>query len=178
MGTLEILPGRTYDVATSEELAEHFRAVNQKFEHLIKEAYVGVKPIRFSSSTINVPAPGAYKLASRQGPQQGFVWMVMRISSQDTAQTASRFVARVHDIADLALMPTAATFDVSQVDDVVHAISGGGGAASAITFSKGQFLLMSGEFPAIFGWTTAATQVAFNGDAIEVPAEMVGKLMM
>lgn len=178
MSTLEILPGRTYSVASTEELAAHFAEVNQKFEHLIKEAYSGVKPIRFASSTIQLPGAGAYKLASRQGPQQGFVWMVMRLSSQDTAQSASRFIARVHDIADLALMPAANIFDVSQVDDVIHAISGGGGAASAITFSKGQFVLQAGEFPAVFGWTTAATQVAFNGDAIEVPAEMVGKLLM
>ena len=177
MGTLEILPGRTYSVASTEELAAHFAEVNQKLQHMMREAVVGVKPIRIKSQVLNLGAPGGYKLAA-PGPNSGFVWMVMRISSQDTAQTASRYVARVHDIADIAIPPTANTLDQTNVASIITAISGGGGAASSVTFSKGQFLLNAGEVPAVFGWTTAATSVSFNGDAIEVPAEMVGKLLM
>lgn len=177
MGTLEILPGRTYSVASTEELAAHFAEVNQKLQHMVREAVVGVKPIRFKSSPLTLAGAGGYRLVAN-GPNSGFVWMVMRVSSQDTAQTASRYVARVHDISDLAIPPTANTLDPTEVSSIITAISGGGGAASSVTFSKGQFLLNAGEAPALFGWTTAATTVQFNGDAIEVPAEMVGKILM
>lgn len=178
MGQLEILPGRIYSVASTEELAAHFAEVNQKLEYIVKEAVAGVKPIRFGSGVVNLSGAGAYKLITPLGPRQGFVWMVMRVSAQDTAAVASRFIARVHDIADLALMPSASTFDPSQAADIIQTISAAGGGATCATFSKGQFILNSGEFPAVFGWATAGTQVAFNGDAIEVPAEMVGKLLM
>lgn len=177
MGTLEILPGRTYSVASTEELAAHFAEVNQKLEHMIREAVVGVKPIRFKSNPLTLAGVGGYRLAAN-GPNSGFVWMVMRFSSQDTAQTASRYIARVHDISDLAIPPSATTLDPSEVASIIDVVSGAGGASSSVHFSKGQFLLNAGEAPALFGWATAATTVQFNGDAIEVPAEMVGKLLM
>jgi hypothetical protein len=160
------------------ELEQHTSRISSRIDELVAAEVRGVKPMRFFGTPINIAAPGPYKVVASQGPEQGYVWAVMRITSQDTAEVASRFVARVHDGSDLALPPSANTFDISDVKNLIAAISGGGGAGSNIGFSKGQFLLQGGEFAAVFGWATAATTVAFNGEAIEVPSEMIGKLLI
>lgn len=96
------------------------------------------------------------------GPNQGYVWSIRRISVTGLGTGNSPDLLNIYrnDI----------TFDpVWQLN----------GNSFAYTFSRGELMLLPGEklVASSLGSMTATTQVVLSGEAVEVPAELIGKLV-
>lgn len=181
MSKLEILPGHTYDVVSPQELDAHFHQVNARLDEMVREVVRGVKVIRFRSNKINVAVNAtSFVCPSIVAPQSGFVWSIAHVVLASTAVPHNAMFARSPD-------PTVAGFSAFDINipeslnillDTFNTTSRG--TFSALTYSKGAMIFQAGEFPMVVGTGsgTSATTMQMQGTAYEVPAEMVGKLIL
>lgn len=150
----------------SAMLHEHFHP--DKFSALFRERYRGVKLLKLprivvtaSGTSVNVVPPNN----QNTGPESGYVWLVIRANFNSSA------------LPDTATANLYVGSELSQFDAKVL-------VDSALPVNKAYYPSTRGLFifpdEQIYGSITAATsgnQYSLQGLAIEVPFEMVGKLI-
>lgn len=165
---VDMVPGQSYDLVSNQEMHGHISALNNRMQEFIRQEYVGVKPIRFSSG-LKPYAINTQVILSTSGPNAGYIWAIQRVNIYaDSGGTTSCVLYRTSDPTSLLPFPNGHK-------DYVMAFGNGNSQG----FGKGQLLVNPGEVLAAFILnTTNAGNAILHGEAIEVPAEMVGKLLI
>jgi len=172
---VDMVPGHSYDLVSSEEMHGHMAGITAKMQEFIRQEVLGVKPVRFTSGvTLGITNP---QKVVTEGPNAGYIWSILRIScSAPTAANAAVTIYRANDAGSLDLSAAAAAGALPyQVDFVPSANQN-----TAKTYSKGQLLLNAGEIlvGSFAGAGVVGQPLIITGSAIEVPAEMIGKLLI
>lgn len=177
MSRVAILPGHEYDLPNTQEVEGHFRNVNHRLDQILETAIRGVKPIRFSSAPLIGQANG-FVLPTVQTPKSGYVWAVTRVEfiTTDSQATPTAYLLRTPSPQDVPVEASGGNISNETMRYVVDQFSTQGNAA--LHYSRGQLLLNAGEYLAALGFATVALSAMLTGEAIEVPAEMIGKLLI
>lgn len=170
---VDFVPGASYDLVSSNEMAGFVNGINQKYEQFLRQEYAGLKPFRFQSN-VTPEAAAAFMLPMNIAPKSGYIWSILRLTVACTAGAGTPLVFRTQEVANITPNTGAALPDVSGMKGLVAAFPSINGH---LTFGKGALLLQAGEILALSNNTsTAGASWIFSGEGVEVPAEMVGKL--
>src|SRR5882757_2547884 len=164
MARMILAAGGEYDIVSPAEHKEAMTGLERKFDTLIRDWTRGLKVMRIPANS-GVPVAGNL-LVSLQGPDLGFAWVVQRISCIGIATA---------DLAGASVGLYRSSDGGAYPRNYIDAVPPNSGAF----FGSKSFWLMPGESLAISatGLATTATAVTFNGEVIEAPAEMIGKLL-
>lgn len=172
-----LVPGAELDMVTPADLDERFERIDRRFDALIRDELRGVKPIRSRGSFSYLGAVSENYSIVIPGPNSGYIWSVMYLAFNWSASTLnSAYFARTTSPQNFGNTD----FDPNQLRDMLgFNVVNASERSFSQTFSRGQLLLNSDESLVAFGTTgAAAVAMAMTIDAIEVPAEMVGKLVI
>lgn len=154
-----ITAGGMLDLLTKDELD---LAMGHHFDSAIRELYRGIAYIRLpllqgaaSGGTLTLGQGGTLN-----SPRQGYAWSVKRLAVNGLATGTTPDVVNLYR-GDLMAYP------VWQFN----------GNNFAYTFGKLELVLLPGENLVLSGTITATGTITLSGDAIEVPQEMIGKLV-
>ncbi len=152
-----------YRPLPAKELME---SVGHRIDAFIRDWYRGIKLIRFNSYA-NSDGSGNLAAVVIPGPESGYVWDLKRISIIGPAiynSTSGPFAnifrgAVATDAVDSAFVSSLVVSNATTWPKL------------AVTYTAGENLLISG------GNMAVNATALINGQAIEVPAEMLGKLV-
>lgn len=164
MARMRIAPGNEYDIVSPSEmhnaLDQHKRSI---LDHLVREEIRGVKQFKFKGKLTDNLA--GIVTGSVEGPQPGFTWMVRRFVTWEPTTTPG-------SIANGALCTSAD--NTFRNDNVVMV----GTLPSEWAFSKGVVTVNAGDNLVLqFTGTNSGKTFYLSGEATEVPAEMLAKLL-
>lgn len=161
----KIEPGSSIETLNKSELDE---ALSNQANIFLHEAAIGVKYLQITllsgtpngSGVLNVD--GSSSFATQSGPRGGFIWTSTRMSVSGLATGATP------DIVNLYRGTPNIGVPVWQFN----------GNSFGYTFGKLQMALNPGQYYSLYGTSLAATGlIALTADIIEVPAEMIYKLV-
>jgi len=142
----------------------------------IEVAVQGVKPVRFRS--LPVKATGTpFAVVTASTPESGYVWSVLSLrGSIATAGNASTNWYRTSDPSVFGPGVNLTNETLPNFFDRVQNAS----ANTDFIYTKGELILNTGEYivGVFFGAGVTNAWISITGEAIEVPAEMVGKLLL
>lgn len=164
MAKLEIVAGGTYDVVSPEEHKEAMAGLERKFDAAVRDWTRGLKVMRIPPAA-GTPSGGNLTL-TLGGPDGGFAWVIQRVSNIGIASG---------DVAGAVIGLYRSSDGTAQPRNFLDALTPNSGNR----FGSKALFIMPGESLAIVasGLATTASPVTFNGEAIEAPAEMIGKLL-
>ena len=176
---VDMVPGHSYDLVSSEEMHGHMAGITAKMQEFIRQEVLGVKPVRFQSNVLVPGAAPAYVTADAS-PQQGYIWSVTSLLLATNANaTINATWFRTQDPGNLAPLvggqpdPSTLRYLIDkQFSTTLLAMQ---------KYGTGQLLVQPGE-QIVCGVSGAGVVAGINfqvlGQAIEVPAEMIGKLLL
>lgn len=178
---VDMVPGSSYDLVSSEEMRGHVQSISARMQEFVRAESVGIKPIRFASSRQDVAQNAAYKLTVNNAPQAGYIWSIMYVYLACRNSPGCGYLGRAADPASVPLPSAAFKPDNDSLPFLVDTFNfTSTNSAQALAYGRGQMLVYQGEY--LFAVGTGNTLVTgtyqLNGLAIEVPAEMVGKLIV
>lgn len=175
MSTVTILPGESFDVVSHSELRHEIQALERRMDGYIRDVYRGVKPIRMRP-IINMPA-NTTGFIDAGGPRSGFYWTISLISYVVSAITGSSQNAYLYRTTDWS---NATPFLAAGSNSIGLGYIGTAASKGAPqTFGNGGILLHPDEhLVAYCPQQSTQQQAELIIDAIEVPAEMVGKILI
>lgn len=164
------------DVLTREELAE---TLHKGMDSQIREWYRGIELQRFprvivtaSGTTVNVGAMS--NDMAPVGPEQGDLWVIRRVivKSNDASDTAVYTVFKGSSPSDTA---NAYSF--------VQLLEGFGSAGRTVNMgyypgNKSVYCQPGEQIYALVSSATSGNQYMLDGEAVRVPAEMKGKVLI
>jgi len=160
----------------------HMAGINAKMQEYLRAEVVGVKPIRFFGQLTTPAVAGGYVVSAGTYPIAGYVWALQTISVVDTAAIMSAaYLTRATDNTPFALIANVPdAYTASKTLYVLSTVPDANNLGFAQRFSGGQALYNAGEIPAVIVRIGVAqiTTITIVGNVVEVPAEMVGKLLM
>jgi hypothetical protein len=166
--------GNAFETLTKPELSD---ALAAQYDLETRTLLRGVKPfdLFLNLNQINalVPAGGTANVITLSGgmsqsPPSGFVWAVMNVGYEASGSTNLRIYKGAWPGASSTL---------SGQGRLVAANTGTPQAGN-LQFSKGQFMLKSGDAPSFLTVTPAMTLLSLFISGIECPAERVGELLL
>lgn len=165
----DMLPGHSYDLVSNEEMQGHVARITNKFDEFVRAEVQGIKPIRFTTGVQNMVTNIQAQYPITNSPKAGYIWAIMRVAAfSNAAGSTSMVLYKTNDPAAILPFP-------GDINGYVMAFGNG----TIQNFSKGQLLLNAGEYLSLFVLnTTNSGPVIMHGEAIEVPAEMIGKLLL
>ena len=168
-----LVPGQSYDLVSGQEMAGHMNNIQQKMQEYVNAASVGVKPFRIVSNVKQVTA-SPFAVVST-GPNSGYIWAVLRVTFVGDAAAASPVLFRANDPSTIT-MTAAGISDLSSARYQIDALTTG----NAKSYAKGALLLQNGEFliVGVFDATAVGHNYRIVAEGIEVPAEMISKLLL
>lgn len=160
---LQYIAGNPLDILTKQELES---AMATKVDDVMREQLRGVKPIRVGQTgTGSTDGSGniAETLVPGVRPREGYVWTVRRVS------------CGIGGTGKIQLWwgETGASSNPGHFIGLLDV------AVGFVTFSRGAFLLNNGESLAVTatGLSALNSQFTIAVQALEVPSEMVGKIV-
>ena len=164
MAGYTIAGGSTFETATPAEVRQivaEERAIEEARE---REAFRGIKWMRLPLLT-GTAASSALSIgqASQVGPASGYVWSLRRLIVNGLTSGGTP------DVVNLFSNSAGTSIPLWQFN----------GNNFGYTFSKGEMTLRPGEILllASVGTFAATGQITLSGELIEVPAEMLAKLL-
>lgn len=154
--------GAPFETLTQGELRDELTRVEQE---RIRQYARGIKYMRFGPVAVTI-ASNAFSIDGTSlpdmGPRDGFIWSIRRILVTGLATGATPDVVNLYRNKPSGI-------PVWQLN----------GNTFGTTFGKTELLLLGGETLSIAnsGSITATGQVTLSGDALEVPAEEIVKLL-
>jgi len=160
---LRFTPGGEYDLVTPADLDKQLGSMSDRLVHnLVREEARGVKYIRLRALG-SVSQTGILDCG---GPKPGFAWSVRRISVITTFNgTADLY--RSTDVTSVNAQGFIQEITVPSATFV-----------GTWLFSSDAFILMPDEHAVITSLQSNLGSSTANGGAIEVPVEMLGKLLL
>lgn len=163
--------GAEVDTLTRGELREELARYRAEADAQAQGAMRGIKYFRLprlyatpASGTVILGEAWAGQPYTGQllGPNEGYIWSVRRLACNGLGTGNSPDLLNIYRNGH-------STDPVWQLN----------GNSWAYTFGKTEMILLPGErlIAASLGSMTATVQVTLTGDAIEVPAQMIGKLV-
>ena len=152
--------GEHYDLVSADELNQHTSRIEKRFDTFIRDLTRGLKVMRLGPAAGTTDASGNVSI-TLQGPRSGYIWEIRRIAvAGNTADSVTVYRS------------TDGTTNPNQYLGVLP-LTSYGALGSKSTF------LMPDESLVIVGTalSTKSTTLTVTGEAIEVPAEMIGKLL-
>lgn len=165
-------PNGALDLLTAGELKD---ALGHHFDDLSRDRVRGIKLLRIPLVTMQAPTAAFTLFAATgsnpPGPDQGYVWRITRlmVASGSLADTAKYVLYAGSD-------PTA-TLPTHLMDAIIGGATPGQNVNVAFRPGNKSEWLQPGEqvYAALTG-ATVGTVYVMSGWAVEVPAEMVGKI--
>lgn len=167
--------GATIDFLNKDELDETLRKYQEQAMLAEREKLSGIKYLRLprlfatpASGTVVLgeawSANGTAQIYTDQimGPNSGYVWSIRRLSVSGLGTGTSPDILNI--------------YRNGHSSDAVWQFNGNN---FAYTFGKTELLLQPGEklIASSLGSMTSTTQIILSGDAVEVPAQFIGKLI-
>ena len=163
--------GATIDFLNKEELDDALTDYQKNAEAAEYEKLKGIKYFRLprlyatpASGTVVLGEAWSGQLYTGQivGPNQGYIWAIRRLACNGLGTGSSPDELNI--------------YRAGKHTDPVWQLNGNN---FAYTFGRGELILLPGEnlIAASVGSMTGTSQVTLTGDAIEVPAELIGKLV-
>lgn len=152
-------PGSVWDIVTPTDLESSLSKHGERLVSAIQqEQYRGIKPMRFRNNF----TLGNNQTQVVQGPRAGYVWSVRRVSiwTTGTSQPVNLFVGTdSNTFQQNGFIVAFPTIPAGQV------------------FSSHSLIVNPDEYLQFVSGATGPGAISVNGFGIEVPAEMVGKLL-
>jgi hypothetical protein len=161
----------TFDALTREEARADLKAeLGTQFTNFTREQLRGIKPVKLpimgakaTSTVTNIPTTGSSGFA-QCGPELGYFWSVRRITvTSDNATDAGTVSMYVGS-------------DTTEFD-LIHLVDRNMRVGTAYYPSNKALLLWPGEQLYFSIASTSGNTYRVSGVAVEVPAEMVGKIL-
>jgi hypothetical protein len=171
---VDMVPGSAYDLVSTKEMDSHISGIHSKMDQFLRQAVVGVKPIRSTSGLQT--ATGTFLRLVVPGPESGYIWSVSRVTIGSTFLVPGPMLFRTGDPNGIIMSANLVPDGPSEMKNVYTFPA----SNMTVTFNKAQLLLQAGEslVAGLFDAGLAAHNFSLSFDAIEVPAEMIGKLLM
>ena len=165
MAKVKLDIGATIDTLSKSELDDSLAKYRQQADAYSQGAMRGFKYIRMGR-LYATPTTGTVVIGTgypNMAPDSGYVWSVRRLSATGLG------TGNAPDILNIYRNETNT--------DPVWQLNGNNWC---YTFGKSEFLLLSGEFlmAKSLGSMTSTSQITLSADVVEVPAEMIGKLIV
>lgn len=180
---VQIRANAEYDLASSAELQQHYAQLDARFNELIRDQLRGIKLIRLpqvnilaSGATVTIPGTqGGTGAAIEIGPESGFVWRIGRITVSSNVAADNKAAGAV----PVPGLPVSLYVSSDGGTDGARGLVDTSAACGAAYYpgSRGMYLMPSEQLVAVITGTTAGSVYTFAGQAISVPAEMMGKLI-
>jgi hypothetical protein len=160
MTQVKIQAGATFETTSPKETGE---LLDKAFSAQFQEMMRGIKPMRFAATgTVEsdaVTIPQAQGGQINLGPEPGFIWAIRRICVYGLA---------TNDVLQIHRTETDGSAFMGQLTAAVPFIYPG----------SCSMLIYGGEFLTLTGSSLAATgQLIVNGEAVEAPAFLLGRLV-
>lgn len=157
----------SFDAVTREEAREDLKAeLGNHLSHLTRELVRGIKPIKLPILTALASGTTTSIGAGNQvscGPEQGYFWTVRRLTVTSNG-------------TDNGAVSLYVGSDPSELDQI-HLVDNTLKIGAAYYPSNRALLLWPGERLYFSATTVASNSYRATGVAVEVPAEMVGKIL-
>ena len=165
MAKVKLDIGATIDTLSKSELDDSLAKYRQQADAYSQGAMRGFKYIRMGR-LYATPTTGTVVIGTgypNMAPDSGYVWSVRRLSATGLG------TGNAPDILNIYRNETNT--------DPVWQLTG---TTWCSTFGKAEFLLLSGEFlmAKSLGSMISTSQITLSADVVEVPAEMIGKLLV
>jgi hypothetical protein len=156
MPKTKIQSGAVIETLSQPELSSTVREI---LNEQIRDWTRGLKVMRFTgSSPIN---SGAVSFTANSGPESGYVWMLRRISFKNLAAA---------DVINIYRTSDTNARDTNYIDQKT-------GPGAYYPGTKAVFIVSSESLLFIGSSLTATGTLTINGEVVEVPAEMIGKIL-
>lgn len=155
----QITAGGYFDFLTNEEFQE---MMGHHFDDFIREVVRGIKYIRMPLLT-GTASGGVLTIGQGNtitAPEQGYAWSFKRLAVSGLTTGTSPDIVNLY-----------------RGDNLINPVWQFNGNNFAYTFGKLDMVLLAGENFVLNGTITSTSQITLTGDAIEVPQEMLGKLV-
>lgn len=169
-------PGREYDFLTPDDMNQALSNFHGSVvDAVVREELRGIKAVRFKAAVYD-SAANSFTLDAG-GPRPGFMWAIMSMFlSADQTTINSAFAFLTSDVSSMGIpggqMNAATAADCIGILTITQ-------RTNQLTFSKGQCMAFPGQHIGVVGSGNASgANIVLHGFAIEVPAEMVGKLLI
>lgn len=162
MAKVQILPGHEYDIVSPAELHHAFQREQERMDAFMRDSVRGIKPLRLQPQYQEVAA-GAFS-GVIMGPASGYAWVVKRLTTYGIA-------AADVNTAVINLYFGAEATDSLFIDQLIPNAAWKG-SADCLVVNSGEDLFILGT------GVPSTSQVLVTGFAVEVPSEMIGKVLM
>ena len=171
MSKVKLDVGATVDFLNKDELDGVLKKYHEQAELAERAKLSGIKWMRLprlyatpASGTVLLGEawPGNSYTDQLVGPNQGYVWAIRRLACNGLGTGASPDLLNI--------------YRNGHTSDPIWQLNGN---SFAYTFGKGEFLLYPDErlIARSVGSMTSTAQVTLTGDLVQVPSEMIGKLL-
>lgn len=168
--TLVRMPGASYNLAGSDELAAVRGEIMSRFDAMVRDEYRGLKYMQFPEQIVTATANGVLAIWSptvQSGPEQGYLWRVDRLTVASSGADNSTPITPGPQVS--FYLSSDGTPNPRNLVDATQAVG-------QAFFPRRLFLQPGQQLLAIVGQATSGNSYILNGGLFSVPAEMQGKV--